>query len=242
MKKLLLTGVAFLLIVAMVGGVYSAALSIAVDTLYFSSLEELLEAHKAVREGTATGELAELGGGDRGQYSIKLAALDELYVPTGIPEGYKLHKIEVNYLRVTYVYLPESDLLSEEAINSALLEQKEFDFTIYRWGMDYPMEGSLRQNNATEGDLIGGVYLLVPPHSMLWGSERTLLHLYMPLSLSNAKGKDLVKFAAMDSVDIETGERVPYSPPVLNMHWWQRLPGWAQWVLRWLCFGWIWMK
>ncbi|MCL1952850.1 MAG: hypothetical protein FWF60_08495 [Oscillospiraceae bacterium] len=23
--------------------------------------------------------------------------------------------------------------------------------------------------------------------------------------------------------------------------WWQTLPPWLQWILRWLCFGWIWM-
>jgi len=23
---------------------------------------------------------------------------------------------------------------------------------------------------------------------------------------------------------------------------WQRLPCWLQWILRWVCFGWIWMK
>ena len=24
--------------------------------------------------------------------------------------------------------------------------------------------------------------------------------------------------------------------------WWARMPGWLQWILHWLCFGWIWMK
>ena len=242
MKKLLMTGVAVFLIFAMVGGTHCAALSIAVDTLEFSSLEELLAAHKAVREGTATGKLAELAGNNRGEYSIKLAELDELYVPTGIPAGYKLYKIEVNYLRVSYIYLAESDLVSEETIDRAISQQKEFAFTIYRWKLDNPMDGILRQNNATKRDLIGGVYLFEEPHGLAWGSSSAVLHLYMPLSLSNAKGKDLVKFAAMDSVDIKTGARQPYSPPVLHTYWYADLPVWAQWILRYLCFGWIWMK
>jgi len=25
------------------------------------------------------------------------------------------------------------------------------------------------------------------------------------------------------------------------LKWWQRLPSFLQWILRWLCFGWIWM-
>jgi hypothetical protein len=24
--------------------------------------------------------------------------------------------------------------------------------------------------------------------------------------------------------------------------WWAKLPGFVQWILRWLCFGWLWMK
>jgi len=24
--------------------------------------------------------------------------------------------------------------------------------------------------------------------------------------------------------------------------WWERLPGFLQWILKWLCFGWLWMK
>ena len=24
--------------------------------------------------------------------------------------------------------------------------------------------------------------------------------------------------------------------------WWEKLPGFVQWILRWICFGWIWMK
>ena len=26
------------------------------------------------------------------------------------------------------------------------------------------------------------------------------------------------------------------------LKWWQRLPSFLQFLLRWLCFGWIWMK
>jgi len=28
---------------------------------------------------------------------------------------------------------------------------------------------------------------------------------------------------------------------VMNSKWWAGLPGWLQWILRWICFGWIWM-
>ena len=38
----------------------------------------------------------------------------------------------------------------------------------------------------------------------------------------------------------ESGSNPPAPTPVLK--WWQKLSAWLQWILRWLCFGWIWMK
>jgi len=26
------------------------------------------------------------------------------------------------------------------------------------------------------------------------------------------------------------------------LKWWQKQPNWIQWLLRYICFGWIWMK
>ena len=240
MKKLFLLGIAFFLIFAMVGGIHCAALELAVDDvvdeLEFASLEELLVAHKAVREGTASAELTALAE------SVKFAELDEFYFPTGIPEEYKLYKISINYLAVNAVYLTESDLVSKEAIDRAIAQQKEFDFCFYRENLENPMEDILEQLDATEKDLVDGIYLFNSPYSVYWASDRAVLHLYMPLSLSDVKEKDKVNFVSVDAVDIETGERWPYSPPVLYLRWWQKLPAWLQWILRFLCFGWIWMK
>ena len=38
-------------------------------------------------------------------------------------------------------------------------------------------------------------------------------------------------------LDDETG-----GPTATPLKCWQKLPAWLQWILRWLCFGWIWMK
>ena len=32
------------------------------------------------------------------------------------------------------------------------------------------------------------------------------------------------------------------TPPAPVLKWWQKLAAWLQWILRWFCFGWIWMK
>jgi len=43
---------------------------------------------------------------------------------------------------------------------------------------------------------------------------------------------------------IKAGDKVIWfdqsGPPVV-LKWWQKLPNWMQWILRYLCFGWIWM-
>jgi len=238
MKKLLLTSIAFILIFALFGGANCMALDIAVAELVFSSLEELLVAHKAVKEGTAGTELAALAE------SVNFAELDEFYFPTGIPDAYKLYKISITYGTVSYVYLLEQDMISDAAIRDAISQRKEFDFGFYRGDPDMPMTMAviLEQYDATEKDLIGGIYWFDGVRRLVWGSETTVLSLHMPLLLSNGKDKDKIKFAAVDAVDIETGERQPYSPPVLYVRCWQKAPSWVQWILRYICFGWIWMK
>jgi len=32
------------------------------------------------------------------------------------------------------------------------------------------------------------------------------------------------------------------SAPPIELRWWEKLPAWLQWILRYICFGWIWMK
>jgi hypothetical protein len=41
-----------------------------------------------------------------------------------------------------------------------------------------------------------------------------------------------------DAISTETSAGVQAT----TSQWWQGLPGWVQWILRWLIFGWIWMK
>ena len=236
MKKMLLTCIAVILILASFSSVYYASEPIMPDELVFSSLDELLAAHKAVRDGTADAELAALAE------SVNFIELAELFFPTSIPAEYNLHKISVTFDDVRILYLLEGDQVSAIAISNAIIQQKAFEFGYFRKERVNPMEACLRLNNATLKDLINGIYLRTYSTSLFWGTERLRLDLIMPASFSNVKNKDIVKFAAIDAVDIETGERQPYSPPVLYVHCWQKAPAWVQWILRYICFGWIWMK
>ena len=35
---------------------------------------------------------------------------------------------------------------------------------------------------------------------------------------------------------------MPAPPTEIYLRWWQKLPMWIQWLLRYICFGWAWMK
>jgi len=45
------------------------------------------------------------------------------------------------------------------------------------------------------------------------------------------------RFTALQSAIDGLVENEDPPPP-----WWTDLPNWVQWILRWLCFGWLWMR
>ena len=218
--------------------------SLAPVTLNFSSLEELLAAYQAVKNGTADAELQRMA------QLTEFAELGDFFFPTAIPEPYQLYMIRVHRGYISFDFLHEDDLFSEEAALDAIREIRYFSFSMARWDLDYPMDGVLSQHGATERDLIDGIYLLTSTASsvrFIWGTERTFMDLMIPRHMVSDNVAEMVSFLAVDTVCIETGERTPYSPspPVLPAppctRWYTRLPNWLQWIFRWIFFGWIWM-
>ena len=56
--------------------------------------------------------------------------------------------------------------------------------------------------------------------------------------LLNGSADDVKGYAA-------DGTPIELQRPIVDLwplKWWQRQPVWVQWILRYLCFGWIWMK
>jgi len=149
-----------------------------IDELVFFSLEEFLDAYNAVRAGISTEDIARLESG------ANLATLETIYFPIGIPEEYQLYRITVNVETVGFWYLREDDLVSEYSIQMALAYQHHYLFFFTRWDMESPMEGVFSQRNATEADLIDGVYLFTPPNKYVWFSDREILTLYTPIPFS----------------------------------------------------------
>jgi len=143
--------------------------------LVFSSLDELMSSHTAVRASRSIGNYAELTA------STNFASLERLYLPTNIPEKYELLSIAVTEWMVSIIYLHRDDMVTEDTIGDALINRRGFSFNITRLDLDSPMDGIMLQNHATEDDLIEGRYLFVEPNLFVWTTDSEVITMYTPL-------------------------------------------------------------
>ena len=213
MKRGLLVAVVFLLMLALAGcdryGKASELTEATQEATYetfanhswnfpeFTSIEELVESHKTVREGRAVDSLAEA------VENANFLELDKLYVPTAIPEGYYLYKITVIASLVRFEYLPENDMVSTDAVLNALNQGLDFSFVFYRPGMDVTL-----WQHATEEDLIDGKYFFCKSHHLIWEFDEEVFELSMPLPLldklpnKETKIAEMIKYAEVEVVEL----------------------------------------
>ena len=170
------------------------------DQLEFSSIEALLASYLIVKEGRADGDIREVVSGwdasrtewdasfsDSGLIyvaeSTDFTSLETFHLPVGIPEEFQIYRITVSEEDVAIWYLHKDDMVSEETRWDAIVQQRHFLFGFSRWDMDtdFLMDGILRQNGASEEDLIDGKYLFVAPNLFRWASDRKTFGLYTPL-------------------------------------------------------------
>ena len=45
-----------------------------------------------------------------------------------------------------------------------------------------------------------------------------------------------------ERLDVDWAIFEHYFTAAIEPRWWEKLPAWLQWILRYICFGWIWMK
>jgi len=166
------------------------------DTLEFTSLEDLLETYRKVQKG-------EDDDVTNSAESVNFASLEKIYLASSIPELYQLYKIIVFEELVTVRFLRKEDLISEDTARKAINQDQHFSFGFYRWDLDSPLDGILRQNNATEKDLIDEKYLFVAPNRLIWALDRGVMYMNMPLSLITNDIEEMVRFAEVTVIDIK---------------------------------------
>ena len=154
----------------------------AVDELVFYSIDELIDTLDAVKTGRASNDIANLA------LSVNFAALETLYFPVGIPEEYSLRRITVNVENVAFLYLRDDVFITSDF--STPSDHYLFFFT--RWNLASPMDGELRQSNATEAVFIDDEYLFLAPNKYIWPSASDNLTLYTPMPFTEAQMEAIV--------------------------------------------------
>jgi len=213
MKRLLMVSCLFVLMFVFAGCGQNLASSashhvseVVEEVMYFSSLREFLESYRIVASGGATDSFAELAA------SVDLESIDDFYLPVGIPETYKLFRIEITELNVSLWYLPKEHLSSEVAIFDAIINRQHFLFTFTRrLDLESPMDGVMRQFGINEDDLINGSHHFVEPNMFIWSSSGEILVLYTPAQYDSIPSDrpdatnniiDAVKFTETEVVNL----------------------------------------
>jgi len=186
-----------------------------VDELTFSSVEEFLSSYIMVKENGTIEEITDLvvdwnavdtnaGFADVVE-GTDFISIETLFKLVNIPEEFHLYRVTVNERNISFRYLHENDLASEETIQEALNQQRYFLFSISGRENEASvlMESVLRWNRATEEDLIEDRYLLAEPNRLVWVSDGAIFRLSVPMSMSDAVGDNLVEFSETLKIDLQ---------------------------------------
>jgi len=148
-----------------------------VNILRFTSLTEFLLAYNEAAEARLLGRRSDFDG------DVNLAALESLYLPIGIPDNYRLFRILATPAEISFWYLPEEHLVSDDAIMGALSHQLNFSFGFTRWVWETgsPKESMMEQHRLTEEDLIDGIYYFDGRRRFQWASDSQRISMGIPL-------------------------------------------------------------
>ena len=212
--------------------------SIAPDSLGFSSLEDFLNSYIAVKNGgLARGDLDFPGEWSPSRYdvsdvieSVEFAYLETLYLPIGIPEDFRLLRMSVTDCSVLIVFLHKDDMKLEETARNAIPSERRLIFSYSRWDSAPAdlLDAMLRQSfvsfgvNATEDDLLNGRYFFNGRDSFTWIHDRERFTLRMPTQIDigmettvNEHGQtvfsnpaDMVMFLEIRTVDLTDPEQI----------------------------------
>lgn len=135
-----------------------------IDTFY--SLESFLEYASTAKSGDGLADLA---------------SLEYFYLPTGLPEGYQLIKINVGGVDIGFTYLP-ADAAAQEGADRWAESSHDHIQLISSRGY-YVFESIMDQFDVTEEDLAHGKYIVDEygeRMTVTWEEDGTVLMLSIP--------------------------------------------------------------
>lgn len=212
MKKLLMLVILLCLLMTLVACRHEGetmAGEEAIDFLEFSTLEDFLVAHRAVRLDEDIASLTERWGGalsasdlEDAVESTNFASLETLSLPTGIPEEFQVRKITITNYGITFWYLPEHITVSRDTFWSAISQNPSFQFSISR-RQENEMELILQRDNVNREDLIDGKYLFFYPNMFVWESDGVMLLLYTPTPSHDAGDETRMVTTEIDGISLD---------------------------------------
>lgn len=132
----------------------------------FDSMESFLEYVSAAESGDGYADLT---------------SLECFYLPTGLPEGYQLVKINAGRVDIGFTYLPAEAAAQEGADRWAENSKDHIKFISSRGY--YKFESEMEQFGVTVEDLIDGKYILheyAEEMMVIWEEDGNVLMLYLP--------------------------------------------------------------
>jgi hypothetical protein len=183
-----------------------------VMSLMFTSIEELLNAYVAAREGRtfsdSTGRGVSFMAGE-----INFTSLGTIYLLTNLPEAYQITRIDVHNrgLWIFYVADEGSRFNPSFSFRFTHFTDEELD----SWGMSTPLDSFMEQFGFTEEDYIDGKYLFdARNNELFWAEGGTRLILEVPRTAnrnhiaSRYSINDMIRFAETIVIDLQDEDNI----------------------------------
>ena len=113
----------------------------------------------------------------------RLEDVEYYYMPSNLPEGYYLYKINVNDISFEYTYIKTEKPLSigDEGFEEVWTKQECLIFWFTRDSRENQMESMIRANRRTKEDMIEGKYLYIDdPQQLYWEEGGHMQNFYIP--------------------------------------------------------------
>jgi len=171
------------------------------DALVFSSLEDFLLAHQALQLGGDITAFVDQWYGEVSGSTLesvtegsKFASLKTLFLPVGIPDDYKIGVIWVNEEMLEIDFFHVDDMVSEESMRRANIQQRHFSLTILNRDNDEAtlFSNMMKESGAFEENLVDGRYLFRSPNSFHWVADGARFIFRVPLRQLNERDVSVV--------------------------------------------------